>query len=219
MYSSDYDDMVILTQLPNDPWTSWPILIQPYVKNTDIVWDPSRQRTVTVGAQPWTNSPNINWGWETHMAINRFAYANAENILSNIVNRNQTGFPFPSERIAWTYGEDQTGDNFNSQSWFDGTRCSCPSLASTPTNQSQDWYNQCARAAVKYHGDGIISAYADGHAKKVNYKRITVNQASFGDSGNCEGTNYFGPDGQRGTGDDLDTELTRAWGRWYDSAY
>ncbi len=216
MYSGDSDDAVIIWQQDGyGNFVSWPIIMQPYLKNTDIAWDPGRQRSVTVGSQPWAARPNIDWGWQTHMAINIYAYASAYNNGT----RTQTSFPAPAERIAFTYGERQSPDSVLSQHWFDGTRCSCPSLSSTPTNQGDDSYNQCARAAVKYHGDGTISSYTDGHAKKVNYKSLSVNQPSFSASGTCESTNYVGPDGQRGTADDLDTPLTRAWGRWYDTSY
>jgi len=215
MYSSDSDDAIVLWQQDGGGgFISWPILVQPYIKNTDIVWDPGRQRTVAVGPQPWISRPNIDWGWQTHMAINVYAYATGYN-----GTRTQTSFPHPSERIAWTYGERQSSDSILSQHWFDGTRCSCPSLANIPTNQGDDDYNQCSRAAVKYHGDGIISAYTDGHAKKVPYLRLAVNNPTFSASSNCEATNYAGPDGNRGTADDLDNELTRAWGRWYDNSY
>ncbi|MGV3616515.1 MAG: prepilin-type N-terminal cleavage/methylation domain-containing protein [Fimbriimonas sp.] len=214
MYSTDYDDLVVLWEQNASPWISWPILIQPYAKNTDIVFDPARQKSVQVGAQPWNDRPRIDWGWQTHMEINRYAYATGYN-----GDRTQTAFPYGAERIAWTYGERQHADRTLSQHWFDGIRCSCPSLPSTPGNGSEDDYNSAARAAVKYHGDGIIAAYADGHAKKSPYKRLVRNQPNFGASATCEATNYVGPDGARGTADDLDNELTRAWGRWYDPSY
>ncbi len=139
-------------------------------------------------------------------------------------NRSQTSFPSPAERIGWTYGEDQflptSGDsNLLTQHVFDGERCSCPSLANTPNSKGEDWYNQCARAAVKYHGDGLISAYSDGHAKKVPYKKLSVSQPTFAASNACEYTNFAGPDHQFGTSDDVDNELTRAWGRWFDASY
>lgn len=225
MYSTDNDDLIIPTENPGGVYIAWPVLIQPYVKNTDVVWDPAKQRNITVGAQPWAARPNVDWGWQTHMAINRYAYASGYSGRPNQPNRSQTALPAPAERIAWTYGEDQyfgsdnKSGNILSQHWFDGLRCSCPSLANSPGSTGDDYYNQCARAAVKYHGDGIISAYADGHAKKVPYQRLTKNQPSFAASGACETANTAGPDGVQGTADDLDNELTRAWGRWYDANY
>ncbi|RYG75372.1 prepilin-type N-terminal cleavage/methylation domain-containing protein [bacterium] len=215
IYSGDFDDLVVPVENPGGIYAAWGILIYPYTKNTDILFDPARSKsTVVVGPQPWDTTPRAIWGWQTHMAINSYAYT----------KRSQTSFPAIAERIAWTYGEDQflptTGSsNLLSQHFFDGARCSCPSLANTPNSRDEDFYNQCARSAVRNHGDGLISAYADGHAKKVPYKRLAVNQPTFAASSACETTNFAGPDGTRGTADDLDTELTRAWGRWYDASY
>ncbi len=216
MYSSDNEDNVIPTENPGGVYIAWPILIQPYVKSTDMMWDTGRQRTVKVGPQPWDSRPNVDWGWQVHMEINRYGYASA---YGSTALRSQTSFPSPSERIGWTYGERQSTDRTLSQHWFDGLRCSCPSLANTPSNGGEDDYNSCARAAVKYHADGMIAAYADGHAKKVPYKKFMVPQPTFAASRTCEFTNSAGPDGQQNTADDLDTELMRAWGRWYDPSY
>jgi len=217
MYSTDVDDGTMPQELKQSPWTAWGILVQPYVKNTDVMWDPSKQKTVTVPSQPWDVSPGVNWGWQTHLAINKHGYASSD------LQRNQTSFAAPAERIAFAYGEDQyvsTPDtNLYSQHYFDPQRAACPSVASTPTNRYDDWYNQIARAAIKYHGDGVIAAYVDGHAKKTPYKRIMRLQTSFAASGQCEVTNFYGPDGGFGTADDPDTELTRAWGRFWSNSY
>jgi prepilin-type N-terminal cleavage/methylation domain-containing protein/prepilin-type processing-associated H-X9-DG protein len=213
MYSTDYDDATIRHEMSVGPWTGWPVLIQPYVKNTDVVWDPARQRTEPVGAQPWDASPRIDWGWRTHLAVNKHGYASSD------LQRNQTGFASPAERIAFAYGEDQYSGNSNSQHYFDGQRAACPSVANTPTSRETDWYNQIARAAIKYHGDGVVAAYADGHAKKTPYKRIMQLQPSFAESGNCERTFFYGPDGNFNTADDPDTEMTRAWGRFWQADY
>ena len=62
MYSSDFDDVVILWETGN-PYLSWPILIQPYVKNTDMMWDPGRGKPSSVStAGPWDARPRIDWG-------------------------------------------------------------------------------------------------------------------------------------------------------------
>ncbi len=213
IYSSDCDDVITLWEWPNNPWVAWPILIQPYVKNTDIMWDPGKQKTVVVPPQPWDSSPGNNWGWQTHMTINRYGYA------SYTSARSQTVLVAPAERVGWTYGEVQNSGNTLSQHWFDAQRCACPSLANTPTDRPTDWYNQCARAAVKYHGDGFIAAFADGHAKKQPYKKLMLNQPTFAASAQCEKDNFYGPDGNYGTADDNDTPLTRAWGRWWTGDY
>lgn len=217
LYSTDVDDATMPHEMPRSPYAAWTILVQPYVKNTDVAWDPAKQRTVVVPAGPWDAAPAVNWGWQTHMAINKHGYASSD------LPRNQTTFAAPAERIAFAYGEDQyvsTPDtNLYSQHYFDPQRAACPAVSQTPTNRFDDWYNQIARAAIKYHGDGIIAAYADGHAKKTPYKRIMHLQSTFADSGNCERTYFYGPDGNYGTSDDPDTETTRAWGRFWSNSY
>jgi prepilin-type N-terminal cleavage/methylation domain-containing protein/prepilin-type processing-associated H-X9-DG protein len=213
MYSTDNDDNVILWEQPAAPWIAWPIIIQPYEKNTDMLFDPGRSKTVKVGAQPWDDSPRVDWAWQTHMTINRYGFA------SYGTTHSQTAIESPAERIGWTWGEVQHPDNTLSQHWFDAQRAACPSVANTPTDRSTDWYNQVARAAIKYHADGVIAAYADGHAKKNNYKRIMKNQTSFAGSAQCEKDNFYGPDGNYGTADDPDNEMTRAWGRWWSASY
>jgi prepilin-type N-terminal cleavage/methylation domain-containing protein/prepilin-type processing-associated H-X9-DG protein len=217
MYSTDFDDATMPHEMAGSPWTAWPILVQPYVKNTDIAWDPAKSKTVMVPSGPWNTSPAINWGWQTHMAINKHGYASSD------LMRNQTGFAAPAERIAFAYGEDQyvsTPDtNLYSQHYFDPQRAACPAVAVSPTNRFDDWYNQIARAAIKYHGDGVVAAYVDGHAKKTPYKRIMRLQTSFAASGACERENFYGPDGNFNSADDPDTELTRAWGRFWSNSF
>jgi len=218
MYSSDADDAVILWERPTinpnpNIWIAWPILIQPYVKNSDLAWDPSRQRNVKVDPQPWEQDGHQYWGWQTHMTINRYGFA------SYTSARSQTSIVAPAERIGWTYGEVQNANNNYSQHWFDAQRAACPSVANTPPDRYADWYNQIARAAIKYHADGVIGAFADGHAKKLNYKQVMKNQPTFAASAQCEKDNFYGPDGNAGTSDDNDTPMTRMWGRWWTGDY
>ena len=216
MYSSDADDQVIqweyrpVNNQPTD-YTPWPCLMYPYTKNTDIYFDPSRQRSVKVEGAPGAN--NGGWGWQVHMAINRQTYA------TDSVDRSRTMTSFPSiaERAAFLYGEMQY--NFYSGHWFDDNKAACPSLANTPTNNDQDWYNQAGRGAVKNHGDGIVTAFADGHAKKVPYKKYARNNPTFGASATCEQEVFGGADRTYVTADDPDNEVTRYWGRFWDASY
>lgn len=217
MYASDFDDMVMIHETDwHQNYTPWPILAYPYIKNTDIDFDPAKQKSVTVSpSSTWGSSTDANsWGYQVHMAINRYGLA----------NRSLTSISGPAERVAFAYGELQLIASPNnvsqfSQHWFDGQRSACPAVAVTPTDYWTDEYNQISRAAIKYHADGIIASFADSHAKKVNYKQATKPQTSFAGSAQCEKDNFYGPDGQYGTADDLDTPLTRMWGRWWDGSY
>src|SRR5436305_344176 len=46
MYAADSDDACIIFEQGNFPYVAWPVLIQPYMKNVDLLFDPARQRTV-----------------------------------------------------------------------------------------------------------------------------------------------------------------------------
>ncbi|MBN9503277.1 MAG: hypothetical protein BGO01_16185 [Armatimonadetes bacterium 55-13] len=214
IYTADYDDMIILWET-NDPWYAWPILIQPYMKNTQLVFDPSRPITVAIGPQPWTSSPNINWGWQTHMAINRYGFATT----TGWHQRSMTSLEYMNERIAFAFTEVQHSSLQLSQHWFDAQRSACPAITQTANNWGEGQYNPIAKEAVKYHGEGLIASFADSHARKYNYKKWTKANATFGDSATCEITNFYGPDGNYDTADDNDTDLTRFWGRWWSTGY
>lgn len=218
MYSTDNEDTIILHEYANSPYTGWPVFINPYTKSTDILWDPARQDRVAIGAQPWDNTPRINWAWQVHLAMNKDTYASTTGNVNAFI-RTQTSFGSPAERIAYAFGEVQNQNSANSQHYFNPQRAACPSVASVPTGRETDWYNQLARAAIKSHGDAVVGAFVDGHAKKTPYKRIMNNQASFSSSATCETTYFYGPDGQYNTADDPDTELTRFWGRFWSGSY
>ena len=216
IYSNDYDDAVVQWEYrpvngADTDYTPWPCLVFPYTKNTDIYFDPSRNRTVKVQGPPASNSNG--WGWAVHMAINRQAYA------TDSIDRSRTMTSFPSiaERVAFVYSEPQV--NFGGGHWFDNNRAACPSLVNTPTDNGTDYYNMVARSAVKYHGDGIISAFADGHAKKIPYKKVAKDNPTFAASDACEKSTFGGADGVYVTNDDPDTETTRYWGRFWDASY
>jgi prepilin-type N-terminal cleavage/methylation domain-containing protein len=214
MYAADNDDNVIPWEHNADPWTGWPILMDPYTKNVDIMFDPARQRQVTINPKPWDRQPGVNWAWQTHASINRYGFASYGTGV-----RSMTSMETVAERIAFSWGEVQHSSRTLSQHWFDAQRCACPALSQTSTSNGQDQYNQLARAAVKYHGDGLIVSFADSHAKKVNYKQYMRSNPTFAAADQCEKTNFYGPDGVNNTGDDNDTPLTRAWGRWWTQSY
>ena len=65
----------------------------------------------------------------------------------------------------------------------------------------------------------MIAAYVDGHAKKTPYLRIMRPNPTFAAAGACEGAQFYGPDGNLDTADDPDTEITRAWGRFWSNSF
>ena len=43
MYASDFDDATVPWEQNGSPWTPWPVLLQPYIKSTQLVFDPARK--------------------------------------------------------------------------------------------------------------------------------------------------------------------------------
>lgn len=222
MYAADNDDATVPDSQPVWPYASWSLLIWPYTKNADIIWDPARQKPVSKTPIPpdpstWTRAfDSIGWSNLAHLAINQSGYASRN---WDGGRHTLTSIQYPAERIAWAYGELQwQGDPLWSHV-FDGHRFVCSALSQTPGWWEDDWSNMIARAAVRYHTDGIIASYADGHAKKTAYKRLVTNTPSFGQARACQDSIFYGPDGQLGTADDPDNVVTRAGGRWWDPSY
>lgn len=219
LYSTDYDDVTVIHETTQDPWTSWSILVHPYVKSVDMYYDPSQTGKPTpFPAQPWTTTGTGWWGWQTHMTINRENFAN--DIYNWRQNRSLTSMEHLTSRIALTFGEVQNAAGQNSQHWFWADEASCSFLSDTRT----DWwwsqrFNSIPKAALKYHADGIIASFGDTHAKKMPRKKYIMDNTSEGQIWSSCINRNFGPDGTRGTADDLDNDVTRFWGRAWDPSY
>lgn len=219
MYATDNDDVIVPHEHTQNPWTSWTILIHPYVKSVDMYYDPGQNvKPTPFPAQPWNTTGTAWWGWQTQMTINRENFANDWYNWNQ--NRSMTSMEHLASRIAFTYGEVQNAAGQNSQHWFWADEASCSFLADTRT----DWwwsqrFNSIAKAAFKYHADGIITSFGDGHAKKVPRLRYIQDNTSEGQIwSQCRPRNW-GPDGNRGTADDLDNEVSRYWGRAWQPSY
>lgn len=219
MYATDYDDVIVIHETTQNPWTAWSILVFPYVKSVDMYYDPSQSvRPNPFPSKPWDTTGTGWWGWQTQMTINRENFAN--DIYNWNQNRSMTSMEHLASRLALTYGEVQNSQGLNSQHWFWADEASCSFLSDTRT----DWwwsqrFNSIPKAAQKYHADGIIGAYGDGHARKVPRKKFIMDNNSEGDIWNICRPRNWGADGARGTGDDLNNEVTQYWGRAWDPSY
>lgn len=221
MYSSDFDDVTVPYELTTSgAWTAWPILVFPYTKSVDMFYDPGQGNTKPnpFPAQPWTTASTGWWAWQQKMQINRENFAN--DLYNWNQNRTMTSMENLSARITTTYGELQHANWVNDQHWFWADEASCSQLNRTDTNWW--WYqkfNSIPKNAIKYHGDGVIASFGDGHAKKVPRAKYIMDNATEGDIWNrCRNRNW-GPDGQRGTADDLDNDVSKFWGRAWDPSY
>ncbi|RYG29550.1 prepilin-type N-terminal cleavage/methylation domain-containing protein [bacterium] len=216
MYATDSDDACIIYEQGNSPYVAWPVLIQPYMKNVDLVFDPARQRTVTIAPQPWDVDPGNRWAWQTHMAINIHGFTNKPGN-----GRTLTSFEHLNERLAFAFAETKGNAVSLSQHWFDAERAACPvpGIDADGNDFERSLYNPINDAATRYHGAGLIGSFADTHAKKFPIRKYTRPNAAFAGVDACRTTNFHGPDGSWNTPDDPDTELTRFWGRWWSASY
>ncbi|RYG42343.1 prepilin-type N-terminal cleavage/methylation domain-containing protein [bacterium] len=222
MYSGDTDDVIVPFEMKEPYYTAWPILIQPYVKNVDMFYDPSQSGTKPnpFPAGPWDSGSGQWWGWQQKMTINRENFAN--DLWNWNQNRTFTSMANLSQRMAVTYGELQHGDRINDQHWFWGDEASCSWLTMPASNNSWWWaqkFNSIARSAQKYHGDGIVAGFGDGHAKKVPRAKYIMDNPDEGTIWNTCIKRNWGPDGNRGTADDLDNDVSKFWGRAWDPSY
>ncbi len=216
LYAADNDDYCIIYEQGSFPYAAWPVLIQPYMKNVGLLFDPARQRTVTIPAQPWDVDPNNRWAWQTHLAINIHGFTNKPDN-----SRSLTSFEHINERIAFAYAETKGTAVSLSQHWFDAERAACPvpGINADGNNFERGLYNPITDAANRYHGEGLIGSFTDTHARKFPVKKYTRPNTSFGTVDSCRAANFHGPDGSWNTADDPDTDLTRFWGRWWSTSY
>ena len=224
MYTQDYDEITIPYEVDNGPsipasgnrWMPWPVLIQPYMKSTDLCFDRSR-------SVPFVqiNTADNNWGWSTTLSINRYAFAT--NKWGGSVPRSLASLNAPTTRMAFMVGRDPWGDpgvnpenNWLSMHWIDGQRSACPNKTNLDDNAGYHWqYNGEYKAAKLYHTGNYVVAYADGHAGTVPMDRMSP--GSTGDYGACE--NRYFTDNPAPADAETSKRLMEFWGKWWDDAY
>jgi prepilin-type N-terminal cleavage/methylation domain-containing protein len=217
MYTQDYDETIIPWEVDNggafqqgQRWTSWPVLIQPYMKNTGICYDTARQ-------VPFVQIDTLgNWGWSTTLAISRYAFATRK---WDGQTRNLASLPTPSTRMAFMVERDPWGtpaqnpeNNWLSMHWIDGQRAACPNKNNLTDNSGYHWqYNGVYKAAKDYHANMYIVAYADGHAGKVPADRMSMDNG--GNYAGCE--NRWFTDTPAAADKETSDRLTEFWGKWW----
>jgi hypothetical protein len=176
MYAQDYDGGTVLTDHePTSTWAppTWSDLLQPYIKNLQLPWDPSRP----------DKAGRVYGGYDpsllTTFAINDAGTAGYfqgswQNWGAYIWGRNLYTQEYPAERmhfmpimwagtdVGWYYLR-----NYEA-SWID-----------TDTEYTDwSWYNNCWQTRKFHSGETIPVAYLDGHAGKANRgKFISWNEA------------------------------------------
>ena len=217
MYASDYDDATVPWEQNGSPWTPWPVLLQPYIKNTQLVFDPARR-------VPWVPiDANNQWGWNTTLAINFVTYASTPGWGST---KTQTSIEHLTDRISFAIQGDPTiMGNWNygwqRQHWFDAQRSACPDVPNyKTTNPSWGWqYNRLYQGAKDYHTEKVICTLGDGHAKSFPAKAVMVTGESTVYDG-CENLHFHKYNVTNPpTPTPQDQKLLDFWGKWWDLSY
>lgn len=220
MYAQDYDEAMVPYEMDTfNPanngkrWSAWPVLLQPYMKNTGICYDQARQVPFVK-----IDTTTDNWAWSTTLAINRWGFGSRRNNGPEV--RTLAALPTPSARMAFIVNRDPWGDpatnpenNWLSMHWIDGARSACPDKNDLANNAGYKWqYNGAYKAAKDYHANQYIVAYADGHAGKIAVGRVT-GENSYGA---CE-SRYFKNDGSAPAAADAQQAqfMNEFWGQWW----
>lgn len=217
MYSTDTDDTIINYEMQDSPWFGWPYLIQPYTKSTAMVSDPARRVPYVPIADDGV------WTWNPSIGINYTNYASNPKPWYNI-SHTQTGIEHLADRLAFAiqgdYGKvNDGGTGWNSGHWIDGQRSACANPALYKTDLGQFDYNRIYQAAKDYHGDKVICAIGDGHAKSFPVKAVVVgNGTDVYDT--CEGNHFEKYHNNSAlTPTSTDQRLMDLWGKWWDTTY
>lgn len=222
MYTQDYDETLIPWEMNYNngagngkQWVGWPVMLQPYMKNTGICYDTARQTPFVQ-----VNTANDNWAWSTTLAMNRYGFASWQ---WDGTNRSLAGLSIPASRMAFIVSRDPYGtaaanpdNNWLSMHWTDGQRNACPNFNNPDDTAGGAWqYNGVYKAAQKYHAGMYIVAYADGHAGKLPVGRMSMNSA--GNYGACE--NKYFTDTPAAADAETSKRLMEFWGKWWDQSY
>lgn len=192
MYSADYDDVVHPHELnvPNSaaaanggPWSpsgkaGWFQIVNPYMKNKQIVWDAARGVTVNINTDP-----NVAWQHFVTLTLNRNGWSSYENPItwerSYRVMSSQEDI---AKRAAYMLTADPTNHNIG---WnFNTDEAACP-VINDLTNGSWYRFNRVYIAAFKFHKDQIVTSYGDGHAGKVPTGKVMIKNTTGAQADAC----------------------------------
>ncbi len=229
LYSGDSDDINPPVEQPSNPWHGWGFILQPYLKNATICFDTAR----TAPFVPV--DPDGNWAWYTTVSMNMNGWAsNIQGWDGPSATRSSTTMDGVAERLAFAIGGDAPGQSTNdwNEGWgqmhhFMGQRMACPNQDNPdkPGSGAQNdrpWnFDHLYQGAMKYHGGNIIGSFADGHAKAMNAKGVTVNSNSSTEGGYypCMQNHFSKYEDGTQTPNAADLKLHKYWGRYWDPSF
>ncbi len=214
IYLNDYDDVVHPHQFSvptTDPGTGaiwspggqagWVQIIDPYMKNRDIVWDVVRGKTVNT-----SSATDVSWQSLVTLTLNRNGWSSWEDF--NTFAR-QYRVASAQEEIAKRAAYMITADPANNNlGWrFNSDEAGCPVVndLTNVTGQYPRW-NRVYIAALKFHNNMIPTSFGDSHAGKMPMGKVMKYNYSAAEANACAypptfGKQYMGFD-------------TTYWGYW-----
>ncbi len=174
MYAQDYDGMNVITDSgPNYASPTWSTLLNPYVKNLSLFWDPARPQ------HPGAMFEGYNADTLTTFAINDAGTAGYfegswDNWGPYVYGRNQFTQEFPAERMAFApimWAGTDVG-------WYYLRNYEASWIDTSQDYTTWSWYNNVWQTRLFHSGNNIPVAFLDGHAKTVHRdKFITWDEA------------------------------------------
>jgi prepilin-type N-terminal cleavage/methylation domain-containing protein len=216
IYSNDYDDTCHLWQDPSvSPSAGYYRVLEPYVKNRQIVFDASR-------GVPVDTTSSTNWAWSQFVSIsaNRNGWLAYEQFTPPFgfgarVYRSTSSQENISERAAYAITSRTTNaDNAATGYNFFTDEAAC-AVVTDPTTVANTRLNRVWRAAG-FHTKRIVTGFGDGRAGAVPFTRVgtefqTVTLAEECAGYNGSNTTFIPIDKADGGGMDK-----KYWGWWND---
>jgi prepilin-type N-terminal cleavage/methylation domain-containing protein len=226
LYTGDYDDLNPPVEETQNPWHGWGFLMQPYMKNANICFDPAR-------AVPFVPvDASGNWAWYTTIAINMTGFASnlqGWDYASN--TRSSATMEAIAERLAFAVAGDPVSMTDWNEGWgqmhqFKGQRSACPDTAN-PNQPGSGWqnerpwnYDRIYQGAVKYHAGNIVSVFADGHAKSIKAMSVVRPNQLEGGPFACVDNHFWQYENDPSLiPTEGDLRLHKYWGRGWDPSF
>ncbi len=191
MYSNDYDDVVHPHQFAiptTDPgnggiWSpggqaGWYQIVEPYLKNKDILFDAARGVTVNTNT-----GSNVAWQSLVTLTLNRNGWSSWEDPTTfNRQYRTISSQDNISSRAAYMLTADPVNNNLGFR--WNTDEAGCP-VINDLANPGTTRFNRVYIAAKKFHNNQIVTSFGDGRAGKVATSKVMKFNNSISEADAC----------------------------------
>ncbi|HWD40306.1 MAG TPA: prepilin-type N-terminal cleavage/methylation domain-containing protein [Fimbriimonas sp.] len=223
IYSNDYDDMIVPATNSFDTPTiifypdngAYYEALAPYVKNTDVMFDVMRGKSLTIDPQnAWTNlvtlSINRN-GWSAYETCD--ASWNCSRTWRSISSQEDI-----AERAAYVVtahtgsGTSSDPQNLNLGYAFVSDEAAC-AVVVNPLQETNSRFQRTYVAALNFHNGMIPTSFGDSHAKTVAFSKVGYMAQTESQAEDCAGYNASPVD------DPEPLINHKYWGTWNDATH